>query len=266
VIRIVASGVATTVQDLGRPGWAHLGVGRAGAVDPTTLRSVNRLVGNPEWCAGLETAGGVEIEALVPLVTADSVRMATTALSPGQRLSVPHDPQRTWAYLAVRGGILAPVVLGSASRDTVASIGPPPVRTGDELEVDRDPGTPLHTDHAPRPVVERPVRLWPGPRPERTAPAWQALLGATWVVRSDVSRVGVRLDGPSIALGDPSWASEALVPGAVQVPPDGRPFVMLADHPVTGGYPVVGVVDPDDLVVVAQARPGRRLTFRPAVT
>jgi biotin-dependent carboxylase-like uncharacterized protein len=265
MIRIVRPGLATSLQDLGRPGWAHVGVGRAGALDRDAARLANRLVGNPEWAPLIETAGELEIEAIAAVVVADTVRQARTTVRAGSRLHVPVDQDRTWSYLAVRGGLVVETALGS-SYDTLARLGPPPPLAGDTIAVGPDPGHPMAVEHAAVPLRPRPVRVWPGPRHDVTAAPFETLVEARWTVRGDVSRVGVRLDGPSIDPPSHDWASEALVPGAVQLPPDGRPFVMLADHPVTGGYPVIGVVEPDDLVVVTQTRPGRPVTFRPADT
>jgi len=108
------------------------------------------------------------------------------------------------------------------------------------------------------------VAVHPGPRVEWFAPgALGELRTATWTVSADVSRVGLRLDGPALRRRlTTELPSEGLLPGAVQVPPDGRPVVMLADHPTTGGYPVLAVVDPGSLATIAQARPGSTVRFR----
>jgi biotin-dependent carboxylase-like uncharacterized protein len=191
---------------------------------------------------------------------------APTTLPAGARiaLATPRTGLRT--YLAIRGGIAVPAVLGSRSYDTLGRIGPPPLRAGDVLAVGADPGTPVDTEIAPvraaAPGV--PIRLWPGPRADWFTDALGALAATAWVVGADTDRVGARLDGPPLRRARrEELPSEGLVTGALQVPHDGRPIVMLADHPVTGGYPVVAVVDPADLPLVAQARPGTRLRFTP---
>jgi biotin-dependent carboxylase-like uncharacterized protein len=166
--------------------------------------------------------------------------------------------------VAVRGGIDVPRVLGSRSSDTLGRIGPPRLRPGDVLPVGPDPRTPVPTAVAPVPMIETTprVRVWPGPRADWFVDALAALVATPWTVRHDSDRVGVRLDGPPLARAhDRELPSEGLVTGAVQVPHDGRPIVMLADHPVTGGYPVVAVVDPADVPLVAQARPGVTVRF-----
>jgi allophanate hydrolase subunit 2 len=106
----------------------------------------------------------------------------------------------------------------------------------------------------------------PGPRRDWLQPAaWSALISAEWAVSPDSDRVGLRLTGPRLVRArEDELPSEGLVPGALQVPPDGAPVLFLADHPVTGGYPVPAVVVTADLPAVAQLRPGDTLRFRPA--
>ena len=193
---------------------------------------------------------------------------APAALAAGTRLALatPLDGLRT--YLAVRGGIAVAPVLGSRSLDTLGGIGPPRLQPGDRLPIGVDPGTPIDTDVAPLPPLQTTFRIWPGPRAEWFADALDHLSrpdgrSAPTATGSACTSRARRSCGP--ARGE--LASEALVTGAVQVPHDGRPIVMLADHPVTGGYPVVAVVDPADVAMVAQARPGTTVRFviaRPA--
>ena len=149
------------------------------------------------------------------------------------------------AYVAVRGGC--------------ALSGP------NEVVVGADPGTPATSQAASRAVAGDVVRVWPGPRLGWFEPgAWERLMVAPWDVVS-TSRVGARLMGEPVRRAvHGELPSEGLVEGALQVPPDGQPIIMLADHPVTGGYPVVAVVDPRDLHVVAQAAAGTTLRLRPA--
>lgn len=266
-VLIVELGWSTTVQDLGRRGFAHLGVPRAGAVDAFQQAVVNRLVGNDVRAATLETAGGLVVEAIGAVVAATSGDGGRHILRSGQRLRVDPPADRVWAYLALRGGVATDEVLGSRSQDTLSGIGPTAVRAGDRLVLGDDPHTPLVTDLAPVRPVPRVVRLWPGPRTGWFDRGLDALVGQPWTVGSDVSRVGVRLSagtfGPSASMPE-RMSSEGLVAGAIQITPAGEPIVMLANHPTTGGYPVIAVVDPDDIAIVAQSRPGSAIRFRPA--
>jgi biotin-dependent carboxylase-like uncharacterized protein len=259
-IRVVTAGRVTTIQDHGRVGLAHLGIPRAGAVDVAAADLANRLVGNPLGAAVLETNGGLIIEAGRPLVVATGGHRSTLAI--GERVVVEPAEDQMWAYLAVRGGVDVQPVLGSRSHDTLSGLGPAPIVDGVELPIGTDPGTNLPADHAPVRRRSDPIRMRPGPRRDRIVDPLAVLSGRTWTVSASVSRVGVRLDaGPFAAVGDDHLASEGLVPGAIQITPAGVPIVMLANHPTTGGYPVVAVVDPDDLHQVAQARPGAILRF-----
>jgi KipI family sensor histidine kinase inhibitor len=265
VLRVVAAGVATSWQDHGRAGFAHLAVPASGAVDRSSADLVNRLVGNDAGAAVLETAGGLVLEAVVPVVVADSTSGALHALTRGERLRLEPAEGEVWAYLAVRGGFAARRVLGSLSWDTLSRLGPHPPEAGDVLAAGRDPGRPVATDHAPRRPAEHQtvVRVRVGPRADWIAPhALDQLTGTLWTVET-TSRVGVRLDGaPLERARRTELPSEGLVTGAIQVPPDGRPVVMLADHPTTGGYPVLAVVEESDLGWVAQRPPGSGLRFR----
>ncbi|RIQ17219.1 5-oxoprolinase subunit C family protein, partial [Jiangella rhizosphaerae] len=176
-------------------------------------------------------------------------------------------------YLAVRGGIGVPPVLGSRSWDSLAGIGPPPLRAGDLLPLAGDHDGEPFVDVAPvRPPVppqsgEVRLRVLPGPRAGRFAPpALDRLFGSAYEVTADSDRVGLRLAGPPLPAA-PGVAAElppeGMVTGALQVPPSGRPVLFLADHPVTGGYPVIGVVATADVPLAAQLRPGDAVRFRP---
>ena len=261
-LELVDIGWSTTIQDRGRPGLAHLGVPTAGAVDPGLAALVNRLVGNDESSAVLETAGGLTVRAIGLVLVATTAELAPRALTAGQELTVPVDKERTWSYLAVRGGIDVGAVLGSRAHDTLSGIGPAPIRSGMRLRVGEDPATPVAVDVAPhRPRPDR-FRVWPGPRAGWFDEAASAHLTASvWTVET-VSRVGLRLTGSAMRrVVTDELASEGLVAGAIQVPHDGQPVVMLADHPTTGGYPVIAVVDPDDLAALAQRRIGSTVRF-----
>jgi biotin-dependent carboxylase-like uncharacterized protein len=279
-LRVESGGALTLVQDLGRPGHAALGVTRSGAADRGALRLANRLVANAEDAAGLEvTLGGLRLRAVRDLVVA--VTGARTPVDIDDRgadmhapvvlrasqvlaLGVPSEGLRT--YVAVRGGVDVRPVLGSRSRDTLAGLGPEPLREGDVLAVGQAPGRPPSVDLAPvaAPGSAR-LRVVLGPRDDWFDDA-EALLQGEWEVTADSDRVGLRLRRPGAGplltrIDDAELASEGVVRGAVQVPPGGEPVLFLADHPVTGGYPVVAVVVDADTDRVAQLRPGERLRF-----
>jgi biotin-dependent carboxylase-like uncharacterized protein len=170
-------------------------------------------------------------------------------------------------YLAVRGGVDVPVVLGSRSTDTLSGLGPAPLKPGDRLPVGALAAAEPIVDVAPvRPPSSRPIlHVLPGPRRDWLDPAaWTALTTQDWAVTADSNRVGLRLAGPRLDRNrKDELPSEGLVPGAIQVPPDGAPVLFLADHPVTGGYPVLAVVASADLSPAAQLRPGDTVAFRP---
>jgi biotin-dependent carboxylase-like uncharacterized protein len=282
MIEIASPGPYATIQDLGRPGYAHLGVPRSGAADAPSLRLANRLVGNPESAAGIElTFGGAVLRfgdsawiALtgapcpVDVDTRPAGMCGPVWVPPGGTLRVgaPREGLRT--YVAVRGGIGVEPVLGSRSTDSLSGLGPPPLRTGTVLPVGgAGPQAAIRVDSAVQGPFSScpPVRIVLGPRADWFAPdAPDALRAEPYEVTTEINRVGVRLRGaPLERAREGEIPSEGMTLGAVQVPPDGRPIVFLADHPTTGGYPVIGVVAARDLPTVAQLRPGDRLWFRP---
>ena len=279
---MLATGPLATVQDRGRPGWAGIGVTRSGAADAASSALANRLVGNDPAAAVIEvTAGGLRLRAerivLVAVTGAPAPVVvggrpapfaAPLTLAAGVELALGMPPVGLRSYVAVRGGVDVPVVLGSRSTDTLSGLGPPRLTTGASLPVGTLAADEPFVDVAPvRPPSSAPVlRVLPGPRRDWLAPtAWTALTGQEWTVSADSDRVGLRLDGPVLErVRTDELPSEGLVPGALQVPPDGAPVLFLADHPVTGGYPVLAVVATADLPAAAQLRPGDRLRFRPA--
>lgn len=284
MIEVLRSGPLTTVQDLGRPGHAHLGVGRSGAVDRPSLRLANRLVGNPEGAPSLElTFGGFALRATESVAIAltgapCSVKVggrardmfSPVAVSAGEVVEIGMPSRGVRTYVAFHGGLVTDLALGSASTDLLSHLGPEVVRDGDRLEVGVGVGEVPAIDLAPvRQLADEPVlRVVPGPRADWFSPeAMEQLARDRFEVTSSSDRIGVRLDGPVLARSrTDELPSEGMVEGAVQVPPDGHPVIFLADHPVTGGYPVIAVVHPDDIAVAAQLRPGQPVRFdvRPA--
>ncbi|HEY9374446.1 biotin-dependent carboxyltransferase family protein [Streptomyces sp.] len=278
---VVRAGALTTVQDQGRPGHAHLGVPRSGALDSGAARLVNRLVGNPEGAAVLETTvtgcavrprcdvtvavGGAPCPVTVdgrPAAWGVAVRVPAGAV-----LEVGAAVRGLRSYVGFGGGIAVEPVLGSRSADLLSGLGPAPLTDGAVL--------PLGAASAVRGSVG--AVPWPGP-PEvlvlraRLGPregwfsraAVRMLATVTYQVSAASNRIGLRTEGPPLERAvTGELPSEGMVLGAVQVPPDGRPVVFLADHPTTGGYPVIAVVREGDLAAAAQARPGTAVRFVP---
>jgi biotin-dependent carboxylase-like uncharacterized protein len=279
-LRVLRPGPLTTVQDEGRRGLASIGVSPSGAADRRSYRLANRLVGNTFGAPTLEvTAGGLVLRAegdvlvaVTGAVCPGAPQNASTWLRAGDELLLGTPEQGLRSYVAVRGGLDLQPVLGSCSTDVLSGLGPPPLRAGDILRlggaiaelpaVDVAPMTPVGAADG-RAVT---VRLLPGPRRDWFTPgAWSRLTEARYQVTSDSNRVGVRLDGPVLERSvTGELPSEGIVRGAVQVPSSGQPLVFLADHPTTGGYPVLAYVLDDDVDLVAQLRPGEALRFRPA--
>ncbi|MEU8844489.1 biotin-dependent carboxyltransferase family protein [Streptomyces roseus] len=286
-LEVVRAGALTTVQDLGRPGYAHVGVPRSGALDAGALGLANRLLGNPAEAAALETTlDGVGLRARVPVTVAVTgapcaVRVsgrpaawgAPVWLRAGAELEVGRAESGVRSYVAVRGGFAVPPVLGSRSTDLLSGLGPAVLVAGVVLPVGPagpDPVRGVDVPRAPAPPGARAglvLPLRPGPRADWFEPAsLAALWRAEFRVSPASNRIGMRTEaGPRLVRGrgrGGELPSEGMVLGAVQVPPDGLPVVFLADHPVTGGYPVVGVVPPGPaLDAAAQARPGVPVRF-----
>ena len=279
-LEVVMPGPLTTVQDLGRSGLGALGVGHSGAADAPALRLANRLLGNPESAAGLEvTFGGLELLAhgsMTVTLTGAPCPMnvdghahwafGVVRVPDGAYLSLGVPLTGLRSYLAVRGGIEVSEQLGSRSSDTLAVLGPAPLAPGDRLPVGIPTGPLPGVDLAPVLVPEAgdvTLRVVDGPRADWfTSGARTALLSAAYDVTAASNRVGMRLSGPVLDRSrDDELPSEGMVCGALQVPPSGQPTLFLADHPVTGGYPVIAVVVPADVPRAAQVRPGQRITF-----
>lgn len=282
-LTVLQPGPATTVQDLGRPGHAALGVGASGAADRHSLVLGNRLLGNTPQAAGLEVPlGGLAVHADADVFVAVTGALgplklegqevagnAVIALPAGKtlRLGTPHSGLRS--YLTVRGGIDTPVVLGSRSTDTLAGVGPAQLQEGDVLPVGPPPDTPPLADIAPVPALpdgDVGLRVVMGPRQDWfSLAARHTLLSTPYTVTTKSDRVGMRLDGTALSRArEDELPSEGMVRGALQVPAGGQPVLFLADHPLTGGYPVIAVVVSADVDRAAQVRPGQHLHFRAA--
>ena len=280
MIEILTAGALTTVQDLGRPGYAHLGVGNSGAADRPSLRLANRLVGNRENAACLEISfGGLAARFHRPGTIALTGATGPVRISgrngfvngpipvhAGDEVQVGVPTRGVRTYLAIRGGVDVPPVLGSRPTDVLAGLGPEPLRAGMRLAVGDEVERVPCVDVAPVAPIpdEIVVRALPGPRDDWFTPAaLHTLASQAYQVTLESNRVGVRLSGhPLERVVTGELPSEGMVTGALQVPPNGQPVLFLADHPVTGGYPVIAVVREVDVALAAQARPGQTVRFR----
>ena len=284
VIEVRRAGALTTIQDCGRPGYAHVGVPHSGALDAPAHHLANRLAGNPPGVPVLETTvTGVTLVARRQVTAAVTGAQAVVrvdgqvvsasreiVLAAGQVLDVGPARAGVRSYVALSGGVDVPRVLGSASTDLLSGLGPPRLADGDALALgsaaDR-PGCAAGELAAVPVTTPAELLIYPGPRSDWLAsPGLAALTSSEWKVSPDSNRVALRLAGGPVRRRRSELASEGLVTGAVQALPDGHLVLFLADHPTTGGYPVIAVVDPACLPACAQARPGSRLVFRLAAT
>jgi biotin-dependent carboxylase-like uncharacterized protein len=277
-LEILHTGPLALIQDLGRVGLAHLGVTRSGAADRRSHTLANRLVANPDDRATIEvTLGGFSAR-----VRGGDVDIAVTGADPspkvgetmfgansiqhvrdGEVISLGVLQSGLRSYVAVRGGIDVRPVVGSRSYDVLSAIGPLPLQPGDVLPVGEHSEEYPEVDQAPvAPISERIVELMvvPGPRDDwLTDP--DALVHTVWMASDRSDRVGMRLEGRPLTHRNPGrqLRSEGATRGAIQVPPNGLPVILGPDHPVTGGYPVVGVIADEDIDKVAQVRPGQHV-------
>ncbi|HEV2445191.1 MAG TPA: biotin-dependent carboxyltransferase family protein [Candidatus Sulfopaludibacter sp.] len=269
-IRVLAPGLQTTVQDLGRFGYAHYGVSASGAADPVALRAGNLLVGNAENAAAIEmTLAGAafefESDALIALTGSDFgaglPRWTAVEMQAGAVLQLGATRSGARCYLAVRGGIAAPKVMGSASVHVMTGVGGRPLRKGDVLPIGdaavRKPrGAPA--DRAPESVRGGVLRVTAGPQAE-----WfgRELYGAAYTIAEESNRMGLRLRGPAIASHPGHMLTEGVPLGAIQVPPDGQPIILFVEHQTTGGYPKPANVISADFWRLGQLRPRDEVRF-----
>jgi len=296
VLEIARTGVQALFQDLGRHGQVAQGVSASGAMDQGALRAANRLVGNPGHSACVEIVyGGFEFVcrgdvvvaitgAELPIhITTDTCITSPTshwavpgyqaiALCDGDRLTLGEPRAGIRSYLAVRGGFAVAPVLGSCSTDTLAGLGPAPLAVGDVLRVrpvtrgavvglPEQPPADLPTTAQ---VVVLDVVM--GPRTDWFTPeAVELLSRQLWAVSPQSNRVGLRLLGeqPLTRAHPGELPSEGTALGAIQVPPNGQPVLFLADHPLTGGYPVIGAVAPHHLDRAGQIPVHAQVRFNP---
>lgn len=292
-LTVVAAGLQSLVQDLGRPGRGDLGVTASGAADRDAARQANRLVGNAPDEAVVEallgglalTARGTQVLALAgadararisgPAGTRPAPVRRPFVVLDGETLTLEEPAAGLRTYVGLRGGIEAPLVLGSRSTDVMSGLGPAPLAAGADLPRRADPGRALVGEAeaalraTPRAGAVTVLRVLLGPREDWFDAASLARLTAQeWEVTSQADRIGVRLAAPAggrtlARARDGELASEGVTAGALQVPPSGEPVLFLTDHPVTGGYPVIAVVVPEDLGAAAQLPPGARVRLVP---
>ena len=268
-IRVIEPGFQSSVQDLGRFGYAHFGISASGAADALALRAGNLLVGNAENAAALEmTLVGPTLEfesdTVIALTGSDfgagCPLWSSLAIKAGETLHL--GPARSGArcYLAVRGGLDVPKVMGSASAHLMTSVGGRALRKGDALRIGHE------AVRRPRQSVRNPpefaapaaLRVTPGPQAK-----WFSndLYAARYTVSEESNRMGIRLRGPALASPGGHMITEGVPLGAVQAPPDGQPIVLFVEHQTTGGYPKPANVISADFWRLGQLRPRDEVGF-----
>lgn len=290
-LKVVSGGVLTTVQDRGRQDAVRYGIPRGGAMDFFALQAANRLVDNAPDAAAIEiTSGGALFEVLRPLLLAvtgvelgatwnDEPLPLWTAILPrrGDRIAVAgrRTPWGARAYLALSGGVDVPLVLGSCSTHLPSGFGGfagRPLRSGDTIAANGPDGDPKGNAGRIWPLAARPdyrpepaLRFIPGPHLDCFHPdAVSNLADAPFHVSQQANRMGYRLEGIRMPYVRPcSLPSLGVIPGVIQVPPDGMPILLMADAQTTGGYPIIGTVIGPDLPLAAQLLPGDTLRLTP---
>ncbi|HEX4632593.1 MAG TPA: biotin-dependent carboxyltransferase family protein [Gemmatimonadales bacterium] len=265
MITVVEAPAFATIQDRGWPGLRGSGMPVSGAMDPWALGAANRMVGNPEAAAGIEwalTAGRLRVDRHAIVAICGPGLEVRHALEPGQELNLPRPTSGRFLYLAVAGGFDVPVTLGSRSTYLPAGLGHV-ITTGDRLPIGTLGGVAPVTPAGRPNYGSRVVRVVEGPQRHHFSDGeWKRLQESEWRVARASDRMGYRLEGET-ALKAPhaDLPSEATCVGAVQVPPDGNPIVLMADGPTVGGYPKIAVVITVDLPIVAQRQPGEVVRF-----
>lgn len=283
-LHILNTAFPITIQDDGRPGRAGQGVSASGALDMGAMHRANRAVGNPSGSPVLEiTLGPVRLRADRPMVLAltgaAQVQLGGQRIPPGAAFAADAGDEVLIAppatgmrsYLALRGGYDVAPVLGSAATDTLAFVGPPALSASDTIAPAQNPAAAVGAPEiqpalpAAGELIALPVTL--GPRTDWFAPGMvRHFLTQEWLVTPQSSRVGIRLAGDAISRGDArELPSEGTETGAIQIPHSGQPVLFLADHPLTGGYPVIATLHPDALDLAGQIPPGARIRFIAAV-
>jgi biotin-dependent carboxylase-like uncharacterized protein len=280
ILEVLSPGLGTTFQDQGRPGWRRFGVPTGGAMDAHAAACANRLLGNPPWATVVECLmqGArflVRRDCWLALTGADlrasHPRWRVFRAAAGETIRLEGAAAGIWAYLAVEGGFAAPHWLDSASTLAAAGLGRA-LQKGDGLgRCETEPRFEMpagvaariahwseQRDYAHPP----PLRVWPGPQSDWFTEADRhRLFHQAWTVAAQSNRLGYRLSGEPLAAPTRSMISEPVRVGSLQVPPDGQPVVILRDGPTVGGYPKIGVLEPDDIDWLVQTAPGRTIRF-----
>ena len=275
MFELLSPGGGASLQDGGRAGWRSCGVPPGGAMDGTSARLANRLVGNPEEWPVIEFfQSGARVRACgaarLALTGTDrregSPGWRSFAVDPGAEVEVGAVVRGVWTYLAVAGGFCAPRWFGSAGASPGAGLGRF-LRAGDRLTAG---AACAHPGVAGRFVrsgdrwmarAEERVPVWPGPEWGLSARNGQALLGEPWSISNQINRAGVRLEGGRLSLPAVSLPSAPVRMGTIQVPPSGQPIVVLRDGPTVGGYPRLALIDPMALDRFVQVAPGETVRF-----
>lgn len=270
-VKVIESGMYTTVQDQGRPGYLRYGLPAGGVMDRSAFVAANKALGNNAHAAVLEVTGTMPVlECMQPMTVAiagmDGVHCFE--IKPGRQFK-PEPLQKGYrACMAFEGGIDVPLVMGSRSTyvpGRIGGLGGRPLKAGDIVPIGQG-GSGIHDAVLSYPA-EACIRVMPGPEAHWfDCEGLQTFLGTSFSVSSKSDRIGLRLAGRELSFrSDIQMVSAALSFGTIQVPPSGLPIIMMADHPTTGGYPRIGNVVVDDLPRLAQLRPNDAIRFVEAV-
>jgi biotin-dependent carboxylase-like uncharacterized protein len=279
-IEVVGVDGLALIEDNGRPGLAHLGVPPSGAADRRAFKLGNRILANPEDAASLEVIGPLWLKALsataicvtgadvaIELAGSPAPMNSVVHMAAGSMLTLGRTRQGLRYYVSVRGGFTADAELGSRSTDVLSGLGPAPLHAAQRLSVGPPPWALPLVDVVPVATPKADaltVHATPGPRADWFAD-FSTLSQVGWRVSPESNRVGIRLGADDKALVPRRTSpkieleSEGVVRGAVQLPPSGEAVVFLADYPVTGGYPVIAVIDDPDTDLLAQATAGQHV-------
>ncbi len=279
-LRIIRPGLGAGIQDLGRPGLASFGVPPGGAMDDHAAAWANRLLENPPGAPVLELLlQGAQLDVLsstwLAITGADAhcnlPLWRLLRVHAGEHIVFPNSRKGLWTYVAVEGGFEVPLYFGSASVYPRGRIGRA-LGAGDLLPRSSRPelllpkrvagrlaATDERHDYAMPPLL----RVWPGPQWDLFSSADRSVFfQQAWTVSPQSDRVGYRLEGTRLSPAQKQILSEPVLVGSIQVPPVGQPIVTMRDGPTVGGYPKIGLVEPEDLSWLTQCRPGTQVRFR----